>query len=125
MNQFKPIRTKGDYESALAQIEMLFAAEPDTPEGDRLEILTTLVEIYENKHFALPLPNPIDALEYHMESRGLNRRDLEPYVGSRARVSEILNRRRPLTLRMIRALSEGLGISADILVQPYPLDATK
>ena len=73
--------------------------------------------------YSLPLPDPIEAIEFHMESRGLSRQDLEPYIGTRARVSEILNRRRPLSLRMIRALSEGLGISADILVQPYALDS--
>lgn len=123
MNDLKPIRTEDDYEAALAEIEALFSAKPNTPEGDRLEILVTLVEQYENMQYPLPLPNPIEAIEFHMESRGLSRQDLEPYIGTRARVSEILNRRRPLSLRMIRALSDGLGISADILVQPYTLDS--
>lgn len=123
MNDLKPIRTEDDYEAALTEIETLFSAKPNTPEGDRLEVLATLVEQYENVQYSLPLPDPIEAIEFHMESRGLSRQDLEPYIGTRARVSEILNRRRPLSLRMIRALSEGLGISADILVQPYALDS--
>jgi HTH-type transcriptional regulator/antitoxin HigA len=91
------------------------------PDGDRLEVLTILVEHYENRHDAVPLPDPIEAIEYPMQSRGLVRRDLEPYLGARARVSEILNRRRPLTLRMIRKLQAGLGIPAEILIQPYAL----
>lgn len=121
--ELRPIHNKADYSATLAEIEHLFTARPGTVEGDRLEILVTLVEQYENQHFPIPLPDPIEALKYHMTSRGLDRRDLQPFIGSRARVSEILNRRRPLTLRMIRALSEGLGISADILVQPYLLES--
>lgn len=123
MFEIKPIHTEQDYEFVLEEIEALFEAEPNSPEGDRLEVLVTLVEQYEDQHFSVLHPHPIEAILYHMESRGLSRKDLEPFIGSRARVSEILNRKRPLTLRMIRALSEGLGISADILVQPYPLDA--
>jgi len=117
----KPIRDEQDYERCLAEIERLFDAQPHTPEGDRLEVLTILVEHYEEQHYAVPLPDPIEAIEYHMESRGLARRDLEPYLGTRARVSEILNRRRPLTLRMIQKLQAGLGIPAEILIQPYEL----
>lgn len=117
----KPIKTDEDYQAALAEIDRLFDAVPDTPEGDRLEVLITLVEAYESKHFSMPLPDPIEAIEYHMESRGLTRRDLEPYIGSRARVSEILNHRRSLTLRMIRNLEAGLGIPAGILIQRYNL----
>jgi HTH-type transcriptional regulator / antitoxin HigA len=119
----RPIRTEADYEAALAEIERLFDAAPHTPEGDRLEVLATLVEAYEEQHYILPAPDPIEALTYHMESRGLCRRDLEPYLGSRARVAEVLNRKRPLSLEMIRRLHTGLGIAADILVQPYPLVA--
>jgi HTH-type transcriptional regulator/antitoxin HigA len=117
----KPIKTAEDYQAALDEIECLFDAVPDTPEGDRLEVLVTLVEAYERKHHSMPLPDPIEAIEYHMESRGLSRRDLEPLIGSRARVSEILNRRRPLTLRMIRNLEDGFGIPAEILIQRYKL----
>jgi HTH-type transcriptional regulator/antitoxin HigA len=119
----KPIRDEQEYERALAEIERLFDAEADTPEGDRLEVLTILVEHYEDRRYAAPLPDPIEAIEYHLDSRGLTRRDLEPYIGTRARVSEILNRRRPLTLRMIRKLQAGLGIPAEILIQPYELAA--
>jgi len=117
--EIRPIKTKADYEAALEEIEQLFQAEQGTPEGDRLEVLTTLVEAYEDQHYNLPLPDPIEAILYHMESRGLSRRDLEPYIGSRARVSEILNRKRPLSLGMIRRLSTGLGISAEVLIQTY------
>lgn len=119
MIKIKPIRTEADYQSALEEIERIFDAAPDTSEGDRLEVLTALVEAYEDKHYSIPLPDPIEAIKYHMESRGLSRRDLEPYIGSRARVSEILNRKRRLSLNMIRKLEAGLGISAEILIQPY------
>jgi HTH-type transcriptional regulator/antitoxin HigA len=117
----KPIKTAEDYQATLKEVESLFGAAPDTPEGDRLEVLVMLVEAYERKHHSIPLPDPIEAIEYHMESRGLSRRDLEPLIGSRARVSEILNRRRPLTLRMIRNLEDGFGIPAEILIQRYEL----
>lgn len=117
--EIRPIKTETDYEAALKEIERLFEAVPDTPEGDRLEVLTTLVEAYEEQHYRIPLPDPIEAILYHMESRGLTRGDLEPFIGSRARVSEVLNRRRPLTMVMIRNLSKGLGISAEVLIQPY------
>lgn len=117
----KPIKTTTDYEAALKEIERLFEAQPGTPQGDRLEVLTTLVEAYEDKHFAIPAPDPIEAIQYFMESRDLTRRDLEPYLGSRARVSEILNRKRPLSLEMIRELNKGLGIPAEVLIKPYHL----
>lgn len=117
--EIKPIKTESDYEAALREIEVLFDAVPGTTEGDRLDVLTTLVEAYEEKHYDIPAPDPIEALNYYMESRGLTRRDLEPYVGSRARVSEVLNKKRPLTLRMIRKLHNGLDIPADVLIQNY------
>jgi HTH-type transcriptional regulator / antitoxin HigA len=116
-----PIKTEADYEAALAEIERLFDAAPNTPAGDRLDVLTTLVEAYEAQHYSIPAPDPIDAIMYHMESRGLSRRDLEPYLGSRARVAEVLNRKRPLSLEMIRRLHTGLGIAAEVLIQPYAL----
>jgi HTH-type transcriptional regulator/antitoxin HigA len=116
-----PIRTEADYEAALAEIERLFNAAPNTPEGDRLEVLATLVEAYEEQHYSIPAPDPIEAIKYYMESRGLGRRDLEPYLGSRARVAEVLNRKRPLSLEMIRRLHTGLGIGAEILIQSYSL----
>jgi len=118
--EIKPIKSDADCQIALAEIDRLLDAEPDTPEGDRLEVLTTLVEAYENRHYAIPLPDPIEAILYYMESRGLSRRDLESYIGSRARVSEVLNRKRTLTMDMIRKLHDGLGLSAEVLIQPYP-----
>ncbi len=117
--EIKPIKTETDYQATLQEIDHLFDAAPDTPEGDRLEVLATLVEAYEDKHYDIPLPDPIEAILYHAESRGLSRRDLEPYIGSRARVSEVLNRKRPLSMAMIRKLHTGLGIPAEILIQPY------
>ena len=117
--EIKPIKNEVDYQEALEEIELLFDAAPDTPEGDRLEVLTTLVEVYEEKHYSIPMPDPVEAILYHMESRGLTRRDLEPYIGSRARVSEVLNRKRPLTMEMIRNLHKGLGMPAEVLIQPY------
>jgi HTH-type transcriptional regulator/antitoxin HigA len=118
-----PIRTEAEYEAALTEIERLFDAAPHTPEGDRLEVFATLVEAYEEQHYSIPAPDPIEAIKYYMESRGLCRRDLEPYLGSRARVAEVLNRKRPLSLEMIRRLHTGLGIGAEILIQSYPLAA--
>jgi HTH-type transcriptional regulator/antitoxin HigA len=117
--RIRPIKTKADHRAALKEIERLMGAKPGTPGGDRLEILTALVDHYESQHEPIEPPDPIDALLYHMESRGLTRRDLEPFLGSRARVAEVLNRRRPLTIEMIRKLHDGLGISADVLIRQY------
>jgi len=117
--EIRPIRTEADYQAALSEIERLFDAALDTPDTDRLEVLTTLVEAYESERFRVPAPDPVEALHYYLESRGLSRQDLEPYLGSRARVAEVLNRKRPLSLEMIRRLHEGLGIPADVLIQPY------
>jgi HTH-type transcriptional regulator/antitoxin HigA len=119
--QIRPIKTKADHREALKAIEKLMGARPGTPDGDRLDVLTTLVERYEEQVDAIEPPDPIDALRYHMESRGVTRRDLEPLIGSRARVAEVLNRRRALTIDMIRRLHEGLGISAEVLIRPYDL----
>ena len=117
----RPIKTETDYEWALAEIDQIFDAEPDTPDGDRLEILVTLIEAYEDTHFEIPVPDPIAMIEYYMESRGLTRQDLEPYIGTRARVSEVLNKKRPLTLNMMRKLNVELGISGDVLLRPITL----
>jgi HTH-type transcriptional regulator / antitoxin HigA len=117
----RPIRTQHDYETALVAVEALFSAQPGTPEGDRLDILTTLIEVYEAETEPIEVPDPIEMIHYIIESRGLSRRDLEPYLGGRARVSEVLNRRRALSLEMIRKLHQGLGIPAEILIQSYPL----
>lgn len=117
--EIHPIKTEPDYQAALAEIERLFDAAPNTPEGDHLQILATLVESYEDQHYPISFPDPVDAIKYHLESRGLAPSDLEPYIGGTVRVRQVLNRRRPLTLAMIRRLHEGLGIPADILIQPY------
>jgi len=117
--EIKPVRTKKDYETALKEISRLFNAARGTSEGDRLEVLAALVEMYEEKHHRIAPPNPIDAIRYYMESRGLTRGDMEQYIGSRARVSEVLNRKRALTMEMIRNLHKGLGIPAEVLIQPY------
>jgi HTH-type transcriptional regulator / antitoxin HigA len=114
-----PIKTEADYQKALEEIEALFDAAPNTTEFDRLDILSTLVEAYEKKHYPIDLPDPIAAIEYYMESRGWSRRELEPYIGSRARVSEVLSRKRSLSLEMIRRLHQELGIPAEILIQSY------
>lgn len=115
----KPIKSEADYEAALQEIERLWDAEAGTPESDMLDILVTLVEVYEKGRYDLPAPDPIAALEYFMESRGWTRKQLEPYIGSRGRVSEILSRKRPLTLSMIRRLEQATGIPGSILIQPY------
>ncbi len=117
--KLKPIKSEEDYTNALQEIDRLWDVEAETPESDILEILVTLVEAYEKQHYELSPPDPIAALEYFMESRGLARKDLEPYIGSRGRVCEILGRKRPLTLAMIRRLEQATGIPAAILIQPY------
>lgn len=115
--EIKPIRNEDDYQAALVEIEALFDSAPGTPGGDRLDVLVTLVEAYENKHYPIPDPDdPVEVLEYYMESRGLNRTDLIAYLGSKERVSEVLNRKRGLSLEMIRKLHEGLGIPSDLLI---------
>lgn len=123
--ELKPIKTDADYRAALSEIERFFDAALGTPEGDRLEILVTLVEAYERRHFPMEAPDPIEALLHFMDSRGLSRRDLKAYIGSRARVAEVLNRKRALTLGMIQRLHAGLGIPANVLIEPYPVADAK
>jgi HTH-type transcriptional regulator / antitoxin HigA len=118
MNPIKPIRTEADYDAVLTEIDTLMDAEPDTPEGDRLDVLTTLVEAYETKHWQISLPDPIAAIELRMQQKGFTRRDLQKILGTKSRVSEILNRKRPLTLEMIRRLHSLWGIPAEALIQP-------
>ena len=113
----KPIKTKADYQAVLKEIETLMAAKPRTPKGDRFEVLVTLVEAYEAKHYPLDLPDPVEAIKYTMESKGLTVKDLEPMIGRSNRVYEILNRTRPLTLKMIWRLHQGLGIPAECLIR--------
>ena len=112
-----PIKTKRDYNRALKEIEGLMDAKRNTPQGDRLDVLVTLVEAWELKHFPLDLPDAVEAIKYHMDQRGLAPRDLAPLIGSRNRVYEVLARKRPLTLAMVRRLHEKLGIPAESLIK--------
>ena len=114
--RIKPIKNDADYQAALAEVERLFDAKPGTPDGDRLEVWATLITAYEEKHFPIPTPDPVEAIHYFLESRGLSERHLEPCIGSRAQVKEVLKRKRALTFEMIRNLHQGLGISADLLI---------
>jgi HTH-type transcriptional regulator/antitoxin HigA len=120
-----PIRTDQDHELAVKRIEDLIGAAAGTAEGDELDILATLVDVYEAKHHAIDAPDPITAIQFRMEQQGLSRKDLEPLIGSRARVSEILTRKRSLTLSMVRRVRSGLGISADLLIDPMPAKARR
>ncbi len=113
----RPIKTEQDYDAALAEIEALWGAEPDTPEGDKLDVLITLVEAYEARQHPIAPPDPVEAILFRIEQAGLNRKDLEPYIGHSGRVSEVLNRKRPLTLEMIRKLWKGLHIPLESLIQ--------
>jgi HTH-type transcriptional regulator/antitoxin HigA len=116
MKDLKPIRNEKDYERALAEVEVLWGAKAGTPKGDRLDILATLIEAYETEHYPMDPPDPIEAIKFRMEQQELSRKDLEEILGTRARVSEVLNRKRGLSINMIRALHEKLGISAEILI---------
>lgn len=113
----RPIKTEADYEWTLAEIKSLLGADPDTLDSVRLDILITLVERYEDQHYSIPLPDPVELIKYQVESRSLTRRDLEPSLGTQAQVAETLNKKRLLTLNMLRKLYTGLGISGDILLQ--------
>lgn len=119
--KLRPIKTVADHRAALAEIERLFDSRPGTTAGDRLEILTTLVESYEEAHWPMASPDPVEAIRYTMESRGLTGHDLVPVLGSRRKVEEVLARKRVLNLDMVRRLHIGLGISADVLIQPFRL----
>ncbi len=119
----KPIKTEADYRVALKEVESLMTAEPNTPEGEKLDILVTLIEAYEHKHFPLDLPDPVEAIKFEMEHRGLTIKDLEPMIGKSNRVYEVLNRKRTLTLRMIQKLHHELGIPAESLIK-QPLSNT-
>ena len=113
----RPIRTERDYDAVLREVDDLMDAAPGTPRGERLDVLVTLIEAYERRHWAIEAPDPIEAIRVRMEQRNLRRSDLEPMIGSRARVSEILSGKRALTLPMIRRLSAGLDLRADVLIQ--------
>lgn len=114
----RPIRTEQDYDAALEQVGKLMDAEPGTQAGDELDVLTTLLEAYEARHHPVEPPDPVEAIQFRMAQQGLSRKDLEPYLGHSGRVAEVLNRKRSLSLGMIRRLNEGLGIPLDSLIQP-------
>jgi HTH-type transcriptional regulator/antitoxin HigA len=120
----RPIKTDADYRAALNDIENLMMAEPDTIEGEKLDIFVTLVEAYEAKHFPMDLPDPVEAIKFEMERKGLTVKDLEPMIGKSNRVYEILNHKRSLTLKMIWKLHEGLGIPAESLIKPPQVRAS-
>ncbi|WP_353430120.1 helix-turn-helix domain-containing protein [Paracoccus denitrificans] len=120
--ELKPIRTEADYDAALAEVERLWGAKSGTPEGDRLDVLATLIEVYEEKHHPMDPPDPIEAIRFRMEQQGLTRRDLEPMIGPRNRVADVLNRKRGLSIDMIRQLHDHLGISAEVLIRPSRFD---
>jgi HTH-type transcriptional regulator/antitoxin HigA len=113
----KVIKTEAEYEAALARVAELMDAQPGSPDEQELELFALLVEQYEQAHFPIAPPDPVEAILFRMEQEGLTRKDLTAYIGSPSKVSEVLNRKRPLSLSMIRALHKGLGIPADILVQ--------
>jgi len=120
----KPIKNEVGYRRVMKEIESLMDAKLNTPDGDRLDVLATLAVAWEDKHYPIDPPDPIAAIEFAMEQRGLSRKDLEAYIGSRARVAEVLNHRRSLTLPMIRRLHEGLGIPAEVLIRENQLRPT-
>jgi HTH-type transcriptional regulator/antitoxin HigA len=115
--EIAPLKNRRDYRQALKEIETLMQARRNTSEGDRLDVLVTLVEAWEHKHYPLDLPDPVEAIKYHMEQNELAPRDLIPFIGSRNRVHEVLNRKRPLTLKMIQRLHAGLRIPAESLLK--------
>jgi HTH-type transcriptional regulator / antitoxin HigA len=117
-NAIRPIHTDADHAAAMAEIADLWESVDGTPESDRLDVLATLVDAYEVKRWPIRAPDPIAAIQFRLDQQGLTRKDLEPFIGSRARVSEIMTGKRHLTLAMIRRLSEGLGIPASVLIQP-------
>lgn len=120
----KPIKTDADYRATLIEIEALMAAGLDTPEGERLDLLVTLVEAYERRHYPMDLPHPVEVIRFEMQQKGLTPKDLEPMIGRSKRVYEILNRKRPLTLKMIWRLHRGLGIPAESLIKPQDNSVT-
>lgn len=122
--ELRPIRTEADYDAALRELDRLWGAAIGTPDGDCLDVLATLIEMYESQHHPMDPPDPIEAIQFRMEQQGLRRKDLEPLIGTRARVAEVMNRKRNLSIDMIRRLHDHLGISADILIRPTRLDQT-
>lgn len=119
----KPIRTEADYDLAMNAVAALWGAADGTPDGDRLDILATLIDAYEARHHPMDPPDPIEAIKFRMEQQGMTRRDLEDIIGTRTRIAEVLSRKRSLSIGMIRRLHDRLGISADILIRPSHKEA--
>ena len=124
-SELKPIRSEKDYERSLAEVERLWGAKSGTAEGDRLDVLVTLIDAYEARHFPMDPPDPIEAIKFRMDQQGLTRKDLEPIIGTRTRVAEVLNRKRGLSISMIRRLHDRLGISAEVLIRPSRGDRSR
>lgn len=116
--EVKPIRSEADYDAALDEVAALWGAKTGTPKGDRLDVLATLIDVYEAKHHAMDPPDPVEAIKFRMEQQGMTRKDLEDIIGTRTRIAEVLNRKRSLSIGMIRRLHDQLGISAEVLIQP-------
>ncbi len=114
----KPIRTEADYETALEEVAALWGAANGTAEGDRLDVLATLIDVFEARHYPMDPPDPVEAIKFRMEQQGMTRKDLEDIIGTRTRIAEVLNRKRSLSIGMIRRLHDRLGISAEVLIQP-------
>ena len=123
VGEVKPIRSKRDYELALKEVERLWGTKSGTRDGDRLDVLATLIDAYEEGHYPIDPPDPIEAIKFRMEQQGLTRRDLEEIIGTRTRIAEVLNRKRGLSIGMIRRLHERLGIPAEVLIRPTRKDA--
>ena len=119
----KPIRTEADYDAAMEDVAGLWGAASGTPEGDRLDVLATLIDAYKAKHHAMDAPDPIEAIKFRMEQQGMTRKDLEDIIGTRTRTAEVLNRKRGLSIGMIRRLHDQLGISAEVLIRPSRKEA--
>jgi len=117
-DEVRPIRSKRDHATALKAVERLWGAKAGTGDGDRLDVLVTLIEAYEEEHYPIDPPGPIEAIKFRMEQQGLTRRDLEEIIGTRTRIAEVLNRKRGLSIAMIRRLNERLGIPAEVLIRP-------
>jgi len=117
MTEVKPIRTEKDYREALSQMKRLWGSKLGTPQGDRLDVLSTLVDAYETQHHRIEPPDPVEAIKFRMEQEGLTRKDLEGIIGTRTRIAEVLNHRRSLSIGMIRRLHDRLGIPAEVLIR--------
>ena len=123
MTEVKPIRSVADYDAALEEVAALWGAKGGTAKGDRLDVLATLIDAYETAHYPMDPPDPVEAIKFRMEQQGMTRCDLEDVIGTRTRIAEVLNRKRGLSISMIRRLHDRLGISAEVLIQPTRREA--